>query len=77
MNDRQTRIVRRLRRAVKDAKAAGLTCFCDVEAWGIRIVPDEDMVDWEADPRNMGEVVELHSTCGTPNPSPKDGIPVM
>lgn len=58
MTPKQRGIIKRLQRAMDDAKKAGLVTFCDVEAWGIRLVPKELIADFDSDPREHGEVVE-------------------
>lgn len=57
MNKQQMAIVNRVRRAMKDAKAAGLVTFCDMHVWGIRFVPETE-IQRDEDPRDLGETVE-------------------
>lgn len=60
----QQAIVQRVRRAMADAKKAGLVTFCDVESWGIRFVPAADLAANE-DAREQGDFAR----CSDMNPS--------
>lgn len=80
MTAEQSRIVRRFRRLVKDAKAAGLVLAVDAHAWGLRFIPREEeraaddlsevgeVVEFEDVPCDLskGECVGVDSCCGTP-----------
>lgn len=67
LNKEQLAIIRRVRRAMDDAKKAGLATFCDAESWAIRFVPEEDIVR-DDDPRGLGEVVKCNAEYVTAPP---------
>jgi hypothetical protein len=72
VNKAQAAIVRRFRRLVKDAAAADLVLAVDASAWGLRFIP-RDVERTADDLCEVGEVVSVDSTCGTPVPGSLSG----
>ncbi len=65
MTREQDAIVRRLRRLIRDAKAAGIALVADASGSGsIRAMTAEEAA--RDDIRDLGESVPLHGGCGAP-----------
>lgn len=59
----RTRMVRRLRRMVSDARKAGLVLVTDADAVGVRVLTEEEHRASD-DLRKMGELVTFEDGCG-------------
>lgn len=66
-NDRLERardlMVRRLQRAISDARTAGLVLVTDADAVGVRVLTQQERDDTD-DLRTVGTLVEFRDGCG-------------